>query len=228
METDLYIRYIGHAAFLLRDRDGARLLIDPWDNEEDAPPWFAHPFPQMQVDLLARSHTHFDHHGEHRVTVVHESLLEPGAVSYGGIRVRGIADVHAKYGGDNMIIVVEAGDARLVHMGDNRADVPSAIVDDIGAVDMLIVHVDDATHLQDFASVDRVVDAFKPGVVVPNHYRHPAISAPTTEVGPIDEWLATQKRVKRFEGEVALSRKGFPDEPEVWVLEPMPGPSTGA
>jgi L-ascorbate metabolism protein UlaG (beta-lactamase superfamily) len=227
VDPDFYIRYLGHAAFLLRSPDGARLLVDPWDNEEDAPPWFANPFPQMQVDLLARSHEHFDHHGEHRVTVVHDTLLEPGTITFGEIGVRGIADEHAKYGGDNMVIVVEAGDARFVHMGDNRAEIPSAIVDHIGAVDMLVVHVDDNTHLQDFDAVDRMIDAFKPGVVVPNHYQHPAISAPTTEVGPIDEWLASQKRVKRFEGEIALSRKGFPDETEIWVFEPMPGPSTG-
>lgn len=227
MNPDLYIRFIGHAAFLLRAADGTRLLIDPWDNEEDAPPWFAHPFPQMQVDLLARSHTHFDHHGEHRVTVVHDSVLEPGTATYGDITVRGIPDVHAKYGGDNMLIVVEAGDARVVHMGDNRAEVPSAIVDDIGAVDVLVVHVDDNTHLQDFDAVQRMIDAFKPGVVVPNHYAHPAISAPTTEVGPIVDWLATQHRVKRLEGEIELARKAFPDETEIWVMEPMPVASTG-
>ena len=227
MGADLVVRYLGHAAFLLRSGDGTRLLLDPFDNEEDAPPWFANPFPQVQCDLLVMTHGHFDHSGEHRVTVVGETLRAPGEVVMGAMRVRGIADVHAKWPGDNMIVAVEAGDTRFVHVGDNRAEVPDEVVEAIGAVDLLAVHVDDEHHLFEFEEVDRLIAAFRPGVVVPMHYRHPSISADTTEVGPCDEWLATQKRVRRIEGEVSLDRKAFPEETEIWVLEPMPGPSSG-
>jgi len=224
---DLVVRYLGHSAFMLRSSAGTRLLLDPFDNEEDAAPWFTHPFPQVQCDLLAMTHGHFDHSAEHRVTVVGDTLRSPGEISMGDVSVRGIADVHARGGGDNMIVVVEAAEARFVHIGDNRAEIPDEIVDEMGAVDMLALHVDDTRYFLEFEDVDRVIKAFRPGVVVPIHYRHPKISTETTEVGPCDEWLATQNHVKRMQGEVSLDRKAFPEETEIWVLEPMPGPSTG-
>ena len=227
VDPDLYVRFIGHAAFLLRSQDGTRVVIDPWDNSEERT-WFASPFPQTQCEILAMTHGHSDHVGEHRVTVVRETVRTPDTVEQGGIRVRALADAHARGWGDNMLVVVEAGDTRFVHAGDNRAEVPDDLVEEIGAVDMLVVPVEDTRHLLEFEEVDRLIAAFRPGVVVPNHYKHPAISADTNVLGTCDEWLATQKRVQRVEGEVALDRKAFPTETEVWVLDPMPTPSTGA
>ena len=226
MGADLVVHFLGHAAFLLRSEDGTRVLLDPWDNSEERH-WFADPFPQIQCDVLAMSHGHSDHVGEHRVTVVHETVREPASVARGGIRVRAFADAHARGWGDNMIIAVEAGETRFVHLGDNRAEVPDELIEEIGAVDMLAVPIEDTRHLLEFEEVDRLVAAFRPGVVVPMHYGHPSISADTMALGPCDEWLAGQKRVRHLEGEISLDRKAFPEEPEVWVLEPMPGPSTG-
>lgn len=219
LEPDLLVRFVGHAAFALRAADGSRVVVDPWDNSEERR-WFAHDFPQTQCDVLVMTHGHSDHGGEHRVTTVHGTVRTPGTVEYGGIRVRAIADAHARESGDNMIVVVEAGDTRFVHVGDNRAEVPDELVEEVGAVDMLVVPVEDTRHLLEFEEVDRLVAAFRPGVVVPNHYRHLAISAETNVLGTCEEWLATQKRVRRVEGEVALDRKMFPAETEVWVLEP--------
>jgi L-ascorbate metabolism protein UlaG (beta-lactamase superfamily) len=227
VKPDLAVRFLGHAAFLLRSSGGTTALIDPYDNEEGADPWFVHPMPQTQSDLLAMTHGHFDHSAEHR-TVAVETLREPGEIARGEIRIRGFGDRHARIDYDNMIVVIEAGATRFCHIGDNRADIPAEIIDAIGAVDMLAVHVDDTRYFLEFQDVDRVIEAFRPGVVVPIHYRQPGISAETTEVGPCDEWLTTRGRVKHMSGEVSLDRKAFPDETEIWVLEPMPGPSTGA
>ncbi|MGH2793598.1 MAG: MBL fold metallo-hydrolase [Actinomycetota bacterium] len=226
MEPDFVVRYIGHSAFLLRSAGGTTVLIDPYDNEEGEPPWFVHPMPQIQADLLAVTHAHFDHNAEHR-TVAVETLREPGEIARGDIRIRAFAEGHARIDFPNMIISIEAGSTRFVHIGDNRAEIPEAIIDEIGAVDMLAVHVDDTRYFLEFDDVDRVIKTFRPGVVVPMHYRHPEISAETTEVGPCEEWLATRSKVKRPSGEVSLDRKTFPEETEIWVLGPMPGPSTG-
>lgn len=223
---DLVVRYLGHAAFVLRSAGGTTAVIDPYDNEEGEDPWFLHPMPQVQTDLLVMTHGHFDHSAEHR-TVAAETLSEPGTIARGDIRIRAFGDGHARIDYPNMIVAIEAGDTRFCHIGDNRAEIPEEIVDEIGAVDMLCVHVDDTRYFLEFDEVDRVIKAFRPGVVVPIHYRQPEISAETTEVGPIIEWLTTQPRAKRKPGEVALDRKTFPEETEVWVLEPMPGPSTG-
>ena len=223
---DLIVRYLGHAAFVLRSSGGTTAVIDPYDNEEDEDPWFLHPMPQVNTDLLVMTHGHFDHHAQHRAVAV-ETLDELGTVSRGDIRIRSFLDVHARIDYPNMIVAIEAGDTRFCHIGDNRAEIPEEIVEEIGAVDMLCVHVDDTRYFLEFEDVDRVVKAFRPGVVVPIHYRQPEISAETTEVGPIVEWLTTQRHVKRKTGEVALDRKAFPNETEVWVLEPMSGPSTG-
>jgi L-ascorbate metabolism protein UlaG (beta-lactamase superfamily) len=229
VEPDLAVRFLGHAAFLLRSSGGTTALIDPYDNEEGENPWFVHPMPQTHSDLLVMTHGHFDHSAEHR-TVATETLREPGEIARGEIRIRGFGDRHARIDYDNMIVAIEAGATRFCHIGDNRAEIPAEIIDAIGAVDMLAVHVDDTRYFLEFEDVDRVIKAFRPGVVVPIHYRQPGISAETTEVGPCDEWLATKPkpRVKKISGEVSLDRKAFPDETEVWVLEPMPSPSTGA
>jgi L-ascorbate metabolism protein UlaG (beta-lactamase superfamily) len=72
----------------------------------------------------------------------------------------------------NTMFVVEmiAGGLRVLHMGDNRAELPAARLKQLGRIDVLFLTVDDACHLLTFEQVTLLELTLRPRVIIPMHY----------------------------------------------------------
>ncbi len=221
------LRYLGHSAFLWTSPRGMRVLVDPFQDPDDGPAWFQAPFPRGRADLVASTHDHFDHNAVALVDGSPARLIGPGRYSAPGISVAGIAEEHAgRWQMPNALMVVESGGVRFCHCGDNRWNPAPEAVAAAGRVDVVMVPVDDSRHLLSFPEVWELATAFSPRVIVPMHYLAEGVTAASSALSTIEEWLSSLPRgvrVRREQGpEAAIEPGDLPSgsAPEVWVFEP--------
>ena len=220
------LTYYGHCAFTWESPKGVRVLIDPYQNREDHY-WFLHRFPSLDCDLALVSHSHFDHSAVGELPDGASVLRAPGRFQYRDISVKGIGDLHAgragRRGMRNVMYVVEIAGIRFLHTGDNRAQVPAEVRGQVGAVDVLMITVDDSSHILLYDEVDSMVDLINPRVVIPTHYLAPGLTTEESSLLPPDGWLATQKPVKRaVTHTVGIAPRDLPVSREVWMMDVAP------
>jgi L-ascorbate metabolism protein UlaG (beta-lactamase superfamily) len=220
------MRYLGHSSFLWTTAGGTRVVIDPYDNTHPHDwRWFVQPFPEIEADLVLVTHDHFDHNATHRIGGDPRIVRGPEEIRTPEVAVVGFGDRHAHPDDmTNTVFLLELGGVRLCHLGDNRPDVPQDVVDAIGRVDVLVVPVDDSSHLLRFWEVGQLVETFGPRVVVPVHYLIPGLTDPGSTLLPADTWLGTQHGVRHLgTSTIEVGPDSFPVDREVWVFEPPAG-----
>tara|TARA_B100000315_G_scaffold238692_1_gene256737 strand:+ start:2074 stop:2754 length:681 start_codon:yes stop_codon:yes gene_type:complete len=217
------LTYLGHCAFLWRTELGRTLLIDPYGDPVDGR-LFLRAFPPVESDVVAVTHDHFDHN-ELDALPGHPTVLRgAGSFRLDDLSVTGVMDLHSGRSGQrgmvNIVFVVEVSGVRFCHIGDNRHDLSCEVRQDIGGVDVLMVTVDDSSHLLTNEQVDILVQSLSPRVVVPMHYYIPDLTAVESTLETPDGWLATQSSVRRLGSpEVEISPEGLPANREAWVFD---------
>ncbi len=228
------------------------LLLDPW--RDAAPParrWFERPFPRLrgQIDVIASTHPHFDHDAVEAaahddVTVVRggtatfsDALCKERSFGGGSVRLTAVTDEHApashavwsvgRPAMRNTMFVFELADGlRALHMGDNRAELPTAILKRLGRIDVLFLTIDDACHLLTFEQVGLLESQVKPRVIIPMHYAMDGLTHRLAiesagvfggnGLGRLDRWLeqrAAQGGIVRHINSIEpmrLSRSDYP------------------
>lgn len=220
------LTYYGHCAFMWESPQGARVLIDPYQNRHDYY-WFLHRFPSVECDLALVSHSHFDHSGVGELPDGTSVLRMPGRFEYRDVSVTGVGDLHAGRAGirgmRNVLHLVETAGVRFLHTGDNRAQVPADVRQQVGAVDVLMVTADDSSHILSYDEVDWMVALVDPRVVIPTHYLAPGLTTEESTLLPPDGWLATQGSVRKTGAHtVSIAADELPESREVWVMEVAP------
>ena len=151
----------------------------------------------------------------------------PGEFSAGGLRIRGIRDLHSGTSRlrdfPNVMFRLEVGGVSYLHIGDNRADWPPEVARAVGDVDVLMATVDDSIHLLTYDEVDSMVQRLQPRVVIPMHYFIPGLSASGNDLLPPERWLDRQDTVRRLEScQADSSPERLPSQTEVWLFQPSP------
>ena len=216
------LTYYGHSAFLWTSEGGVRALIDPFGNSPRHD-WFLRPFPPVGTDVALVTHDHFDHNAVENVPGQPTLLKGPGEFRRGDMVVQGIFDLHSADSGrggmENTLFVVESGGVRCCHIGDNRHDIPGDVRAQLGAVDVLMVTVDDSCHLLSYDQVDSLIAEVSPRVVVPMHYYVEGLTTATSTLRTPKGWLKTQTSVRHLSANpIELTPDDLPDEREVWVF----------
>ena len=217
------LTYLGHSSFLWTTPDGVRVVIDPFANTHPHGwQWFLRPFPDTEADVVLVTHDHFDHNNAELVRGEPLVIRSATDARDDRVHIEAFEDRHATPDDiPNTIFVVESAALRFCHLGDNRPDVPQQVVDAIGRVDVLIVPVDDSSHLLRFWEVRQLIETFRPRLVVPVHHLVGGLTDPGSTLLSADTWLRTQERVQRIgRATVRLDPASLPPEREVWVLQP--------
>lgn len=175
----MQIKWYGHSCFLLSG-SGVRVLTDP------CAPTTGYRLSDIGADVVTSSHAHYDHNYFVAVrgfpaivnTAGGHAFGEEGA---GRVRITGIPTWHdASHGserGENLVFVIEMDGLRIVHLGD-IGHVPEAeTAEAIGRPDVLFLPVG-GTYTIDAAGALETVSLLRPGLVVPMHYRTPALAFP--------------------------------------------------
>ena len=220
------LTYYGHCAFSWETPGGITVMADPYRNQAGRY-WFSRLFPEVHCDLGLISHAHFDHDAAERLPEPASVLRTPGEFTTGDLQIRGVRDLHSGASRlrdfPNVMFRLEVDGVSYLHIGDNRADWPDEVARAVGDIDVLLVTVDDSTHLLTYDEVDSLVSRLEPSVVVPMHYFIPGISASGNDLLPPEGWLQRQQTVRRLESHHAeFSADKLPGSTEVWLFQPAP------
>jgi L-ascorbate metabolism protein UlaG (beta-lactamase superfamily) len=230
------LKWFGHASYLLVSEGGTRIVIDPFNAE------VGYRVPLDEADYVTVSHEHFDHNSVQNVPGTPTVLRGPGEHQAGDVRVLGIATDHDNAGGSkrghNTVFcfdvpasaaaagqqpAADTASIRVCHLGDLGHQLTEEQVAALAQVDMLLIPVG-GTYTLDPVGAARQVRAIRPRVVVPMHYKTPALAFP---LRPVEDFLAELVGVNvERPGVAAVTRsaaevKAFaPSErPHVLVLE---------
>ncbi len=157
----------GHAAFIVETPGGARIAIDPWLKNPNAPKDAQMP---TALDAILITHGHFDHVGE-----AQELSKQTGAPIYGAFELVGLLggekDVGANVGGTFKVKDVTIHMVEAVHSSGVGQD-PKQGLKPGGPAMGYVLKVDNGPtlyHAGDtdvFASMDLIASRFKPTVAM--------------------------------------------------------------
>lgn len=215
---EVAIESIAHACFRMHSAGGSRILIDPYASRV----WLGYDFPEeLAADAILITHPHYDHDGGEFIgrkvpwTPEVQVLRDPGNYTVGDFHITGIRGKHAdpwgkEFGQKNTIWRIEVSGLRIAHLGDN-GPLTESNVRELGRVDILMMPIDAREHILKNSEVQAIRGTARPRVLIPMHYRHPDLERSEDSplgLGPIDPWLAAEKRVTRLDSNYAVFTAG--------------------
>lgn len=220
------VAYFGHSAVRITSQSGISVLIDPWRNHPAGGKWFFNDFPVMAVDIGICTHAHFDHDALHRLDahMLIDRLI--GYYRFADIEIIGFADRHAtspfpskqafksenrnstsantlppdsRRSRDNCLTLVETGGLRLLHWGDNRANLPDHLWEILQDLDVLFLPLDASQHIITYEMAETIMERLKPRIIVPIHYYIENVTRKRSTLLSPEEWLNSRANVTRSE-----------------------------
>lgn len=174
------IKWLGHSCFLMTTDKGTRILCDPCDaatGYEIAP---------QECDILTISHDHHDHNYAALALGNPVRIDKSGEYRAGDVRISGISTYHdhdgGKKRGNNIVFIFEFDGMRIAHMGDIGEVPDEATMARMGRIDVMLIPVG-GVYTIDGEEAETIVEAIKPKVVIPMHYKTPALKFELNELG---------------------------------------------
>lgn len=223
----MILTYYGHCAFRWQTPAGLAVLADPYRNQPGRY-WFPRLFPEVPCDLGLITHAHFDHDAVNRLPETASTLRIPGEFSAADLQIRGIGDYHSgpprlRDFPNVMFRLQTANGASFLHLGDNRAHWPPAVTRAVGQIDVLMLTVDDSSHLLTYGEADALIARLRPRIVIPMHYAIPGLTAPESGLLPPEQWLRRHPNIRRLDTHQAeITPETLPARTEIWLFPPAP------
>ncbi len=214
----MLIRCHGHSQFLLEDKNGQRVLTDPFDART------GFPMHEVRADLVTVSHAHGDHSFVQKVTGSPTVISEAGdRFPLPDVRVRAIPSFHdgvrGAERGQNLMMLIEMDGLRVLHCGDLGHLPEEEHRAAAGRVDILMVPVGGFFTL-DAAGAMEVCRFFAPRVIIPMHYRT-AFNAswPTSDLSPFLELCGKEGLVPEHVSILRVTEEDLSQQPRLCVMD---------
>ena len=210
------ITYYGHSCFRLEACSGTSVITDPYVRVGYSLP------PNVSADGATVSHNHFDHNYTDGIQA--ERIISTvGVHNIKDISVRGIPSWHdEKCGalrGENVIFVLNIDGLKVCHLGDLGEPCNAKLIEQIGAVDVLLIPVG-GTYTIDAKQAYEYVQALAPKTVIPMHYRPDDGTLDITDCNPFLALFPQEKSVLVKDGKTAIE-KSSRGEMEIVYMERM-------
>lgn len=206
------IKWLGHALFLITLQNGTKIATDPYDDS------IGYKLGEIEADIVTSSHDHFDHNYIKRVKGKPQIFNKEGKEDIKGVKFTGISTFHDKEGGKargkNLVIVIEADNITLCHLGDLGDVLSTSQVNQIGKVDILFVPVG-GTFTIDAKDAEKVVNLLSPKIVIPMHYKTKDL---TFNIDGVEKFIQGKDNVKKVK-ELNITADMLPTVQEIVVME---------
>ncbi len=210
----MMIRWHGHSCFEISN--GTTIVTDAHDGKSIG----IRP-PDVTADIVLQSHDHFDHNCGRLVRGSNVKIIStPELRDENGIKIYGVNTFHDEVKGEkrgsNIIFIFEINGMRFCHLGDLGELLSDESVKAIGDVDALFCPVG-GTFTLDAEGAWNVINAIKPKVIVPMHYRVGGLSL---SIAPIDGFLegAGERELIKVGNEIEFTGEDIPEEQEIWMF----------
>ncbi len=207
------ITWLGHSCFRIKGKQ-AVIITDPF------PPDLGYSLGKPTAQIVTVSHQHPSHSYVSGIGGEPRSVTGPGEYEIGGVLIIGIAAFHdeerGKERGKNTIYLMEIDGMSVCHLGDLGHELTADHVEEIGDVDVLLLPVGGVSTINAEMATE-VIRQLDPQVVIPMHYKTPAISR---ELQPVDKFLK-EMGIEHIDPQLKLSitRSNLPANTQVFLLE---------
>ena len=181
------ITWLGHSCFRVTCGDSI-VVLDPY--EPGSVPGCGDIC--ETADQVLCSHEHHDHN--------YRAGVRLSGRGKGAIQVTALPwyhdDCQGKKRGPSTIYLLEGGGVRVAHFGDVGCMPSQEIVEQLRGVDAALLPVG-GFYTVGPQEAKEIVDAIRPRVVVPMHYRSESFGFDV--IGPVEDFLALCQNVKRYD-----------------------------
>jgi L-ascorbate metabolism protein UlaG (beta-lactamase superfamily) len=209
----LDITWLGHSCFRIKGKE-VTVITDPCH------PSLGYSLGKLQANIVTLSHFHPGHSYTEAINSEFKAIKGPGEYELKGVFITGIATWHdAVQGqklGKNTVYLLEIDGLALCHLGD-LGHLPSAeIIEDVGDIDVLFLPVGGVSTIGGTTAAE-IVRRLTPKVVIPMHYKTPAL---TTELEPVDKFLKEVGiKEKVSQPKLSVNRASLPTSTQVIILD---------
>jgi len=194
-DATISLTWYGQSTFVLTTNTGLKALLDPTG------PGTGYKIPTLDgIDLVTISHEHSDHNAINLASG--NPLVLRGLAgndwakidqTVKGVRVRTVGvyhdDAQGSKRGKNSIFIFDVDGLRVAHLGDLGHPLSPEQIEDVGAVDVILIPVG-GYYTIDAKTAVEVVSQLNPTVVVPMHYKTADLSASLANVlAPADDFV---------------------------------------
>lgn len=208
------IKWWGHACFSIRTADNTTILTDPYPGN------IGYASITEAADIVTVSHDHFDHNAVDKLSGNPLIIKTTGKHKAAGITITGITSFHdnvqGSKRGSNIIYVIEADGWRLAHFGDLGTALTTEQLQAIGQIDIVMIPVG-GHYTIDAQTAFEQVQAMKPKVVLPMHYKTEVLDFPIQPVTAFTE-LFDSTQVRWMES-AEITLESLPQDMMVYVLQ---------
>ena len=207
------IHWLGHSCFRLRGRE-LTVVTDPF------PPELGYPLGRVEANLVTVSHDEPNHNAASHVEGGPRVVTGPGEYEFAGMMVTGVATPRpagqSREAPRNTAYVVELDDVTVCHLGDVAAPLGSDQLAVVRSADVLLLPVGGHCTI-DATQAAEMVAQVEPKLVIPMHYRTPAVNL---ELDPVDRFCRELGVAELMpQARLSLTRSSVPDQLTVVLLE---------
>jgi len=207
------ISWLGHSCFRIGGSH-AVVITDPYS------PDLGYSLGKPDADILTVSHNHPGHSYTQGIGGEPKKVTGPGEYEIGGVLIIGVATFHDGDGGrergKNTAYLMEIDEISVCHLGDLGHVLTAEQVEELDNVDVLLLPVGGVSTINAPMAAE-VVRQLEPKVVVPMHYKTPALSR---ELESVEKFLK-EIGVKEVTSQpkLSLTRSSLPDSTQVFLLD---------
>ena len=207
------ISWLGHSCFRLKGSH-ATVITDPYS------PDLGYSLGKTTARIVTVSHQHAGHSYIQGIGGQPKVVSRPGEYEISGVLVIGIATFHdgegGKKRGKNTAYLMEIDEISVCHLGDLGHVLTGEQVEEIDNVDVLLLPVGGVSTINASKAAE-VVRQLEPKVVIPMHYKTPALS---WELEPVDRFLKEigAKQVDPLP-KLSLTKSSLPASTQVFLLD---------
>ncbi len=213
----MLIRYMGHSAFLIKNKEDIRIITDPY-----SPTRGVNYKPIKEAaEIVTISHEHWDHNAVDYVKGNPSVIKKVDKREVRGIKIRGVSTFHdaseGKERGKNIIFIFEIEGMRLCHLGDLGHVLNNEQISQIGDIDICLIPVG-GTFTIGPEEAKKVLEAINPKIVIPMHFKTPSLDFPIAKVDDFLKGIDNVVRVNSSDYEIEKDK--LPTQREIIVLNP--------
>jgi len=207
------ISWLGHSCFYLKGKQ-ASVITDPFS------PNLGYSLGKASARIVTVSHQHPGHSYIQGVGGNPHPVTGPGEYEIGNVIIIGIATFHDKDGGKlrgkNTVYYIDIDDIAICHLGDLGHALTDEQVEELGKIDVLLVPGGGVSTIN-AATAAEVVRQLEPNVVIPMHYKTPALNRELEPVEPFLKEIGTHDIDPK--AKLSLTRNSLPLTTQVTLLE---------
>jgi L-ascorbate metabolism protein UlaG (beta-lactamase superfamily) len=208
------ITWLGHSCFRIKGSQ-AVVITDPF------PPDIGYKLGDPAADVVTISHWHPSHSYYQGVKGEPRIVKGPGEYEIAGVLILGLATFHdsvkGQTRGKNTVYLMEIDGLAVCHLGDIGHLLGDDAIEEMGNVDILMLPVGGVSTIVP-AMAAEIIRKVDPKVVIPMHYKTPAISR---DLEPVDDFLK-EMGMGQIEPKAKLNvtKSNLPISTQVFTLNP--------